>query len=209
MAIAEVNSDFKALLEWDDRGWGVLFADPIDYGKPYFENYVALGKTEMGKRIAKFRSLLVSKFTHGRVLDFGSGAGTFIDEHGYAVGYDICPDAMRWLLERGLYVNPFKGDVEVDGVCFWDSLEHLADPDVVIKNLHVEYLFISMPIFKDRAHAVASKHFKPGEHLWYWTKTGLAEYLRRVGYTCLDVFYDETELGREDVTTFVFRRKQK
>jgi hypothetical protein len=69
-----------------------------------------------------------------------------------------------------------------------------------------EWLFLSLPIFRDAEHVLRSKHFKPAEHCWHFTRDGLLFAMKSCGFTMVSESNVETELGREDIGTFAFRR---
>jgi hypothetical protein len=66
---------------------------------------------------------------------------------------------------------------------------------------------MSIPIFSGKDHALASKHFRPDEHYWYFTKVGLMGFMLGLGFTCRSESSFEIALGREDIQTFAFRRE--
>jgi len=173
---------------------------PMDYRGQYFEKYQAMDATDMGAALTKARVDLVSKYCTGRIVDIGIGGGRFVTECG-ADGYDVNPEAIAWLGER--FVDPY--DNGIDSATCWDSLEHIPDPEKFI-SLVREWLFVSMPTYQNQQDCLASKHFKPGEHLWYWTVQGFADWCKRNGFSVIQVNTIETELGREGITTFVCRR---
>ncbi len=77
-------------------------------------------------------------------------------------------------------VGKYKDPYPVDSMSFWDSLEHI----------------------------LRSKHFRPDEHCWYWTKQGLQRFMSNFDFSLLEYNLMETEIGREDIGTFVFVRDQ-
>lgn len=88
---------------------------------------------------------------------------------------------------------------------FWDSLEHIPEPEVVLKGIG-EWAFVSMPIYKDAKDCLASKHYKPGEHLHYFTLEGFITWMDRQGFEVMEINHAESELGREGITSFAFHR---
>lgn len=64
----------------------------------------------------------------------------------------------------------------------------------------------AMPIYKDQTDCLRSKHYKPGEHLHYWSLRGLIGWFARQGFGCVEINEKESELGREGITSFAFRR---
>lgn len=110
------------------------------------------------------------------------------------------PEAVEWLRSEGRFREP-----AANALTFWDSLEHIPDPEKAVEAAD-EWVFVSMPIYRDAADVLASKHYKPGEHLWYWTRDGLIRWFHRQGFFCVEVNSAETELGRDGILSFAFRR---
>ncbi|MGA4815970.1 hypothetical protein ACPA9J_15915 [Pseudomonas aeruginosa] len=65
----------------------------------------------------------------------------------------------------------------------WDSLEHIPEPEKLLDHVG-EWLFVSMPVYKDQADCLKSKHFKPGEHLHYWSVRGLIGWFAKMNFGC-------------------------
>ena len=149
----------------------------------------------------------VEQHYRGTLIDVGIGSGAFIelrrDRRRTTYGYDVNPAAIAWLEERSLLVDPYL--VSFDAVTLWDVLEHLPDFQSLLANVS-EWLFLSLPIFRDAEHALRSKHFRPDEHHWYFTRDGLMMAMKMCGFALVTESKVETELGREDIGTFAFRR---
>jgi hypothetical protein len=71
-----------------------------------------------------------------------------------------------------------------------------------------KWVFVSIPIFTSAADVLRSKHYKPKEHVWYFTVGGLDHFMRSFGFECVDFNRMEREAGREQIDTFVFRRER-
>ena len=149
----------------------------------------------------------VEQHYRGALIDVGIGSGAFIelrrDRRRTTYGYDVNPAAIAWLEERALLVDPYL--VSFDAATLWDVLEHLPDFQSLLANVS-EWLFLSLPIFRDAEHALRSKHFKPDEHCWFFTRDGLVTAMKMCGFALVTESAIETELGREDIGTFAFRR---
>ena len=95
----------------------------------------------------------------------------------------------------------------VDGLCFWDSLEHIPNPSALLSRINSgQYVFISIPIFDDLAKVKQSKHYRPDEHYYYFTKDGMIKYMTDLNFKTLDISDFEISAGREGIYTFVFRK---
>lgn len=194
-------------IRWDERGEVGFY--PVDpggvYDDAYFEEYVRRAGTPVGLALNEARVALVRKWAgDGSVVDVGVGAGAFILAHGPRTrGYDVNPRAIRWLLDCGLWWDPYQADP--DNATFWDSLEHIERPEALLARVRF-HAFVSIPIFEGPDHAARSKHFKPREHYWYFTRNGFVRFMESCGFCLLEENRMETELGREDIGTFAFRR---
>lgn len=191
-----------AQLRWlPDRGIGYFEGRGFVYGRQYFENYLGYDSSPTGDTLTRARVTFVRNHWNGKVLDVGIGGGRFVTEID-GIGHDINPHALRWLREQG---RSWDGSA-VEAACFWDSLEHMRNPDEFLVNVR-SWAFISIPIFRDAAHARASKHFKPDEHYWYFTRAGLVGFMAAQGFEVRAHSAVEQECGREDIETFAFFRR--
>ena len=192
---------------WNDGIGRCESPSPAVYDSAYWNEYVRRAATPMGEELTRRRISLANKWAsaHGRVVDIGIGSGQFVECRGPGTwGYDVNPVAIRWLLERGLWWDPWFR--MVPNACCWDSLEHMDRPELFVQRVMLT-LLVSVPIFRDKAHALGSKHFKPGEHIWYFTREGLVRWMETWGFRLLEENRMEEELGREDIGTFVFSRR--
>lgn len=179
----------------------------MQYDKNYFNDYVEKANTEIGRALNDARFALVSKYVPTLdVVDIGIGSGKFVDSHPLIWGYDVNPVGIQWLKERGKFYDPYTMSKPY-AMTFWDSLEHIKDIEAIIRRAD-SYVFVSMPIYEDAAHCLKSKHFKPNEHVWYFTDWGLRLWFEEQGFDCLETNYDETNIGREGINSYVFRRKR-
>ena len=198
-----------AAMTWDEAlQVGRCVDESVDlpklYGMGYWDEYVRRSATPMGKDITRCRIKLVDKWAtpHGRVVDIGIGSGQFVETRGSGTwGYDVNPLGIRWLLDRGLWWDPwFRA---TPNATTWDSLEHMDRPELLLQRVQLR-LFVSIPIFRDKAHALGSKHWKPGEHVWFFTRDGLVRWMKTWGFGLLEENRMEEALGRQDIGTFVF-----
>ncbi|HBO3538609.1 TPA: methyltransferase domain-containing protein [Pseudomonas aeruginosa] len=189
------------LLWSEELGMGFHPRPPMDYSGPYFEKYQALDATPMGAALTAARVDMVRRHFDGEVLDVGIGGGRFVIESG-GNGFDVNEEAVQWLKSRNAYADPYKG---VAAITCWDSLEHVPDPEALVRSVG-EWVFVSMPVYKDQADCLKSKHFKPGEHLHYWSVRGLIGWFAKMNFGCVEINERESDLGREGITSFAFRR---
>ena len=119
------------------------------------------------------------------------------------MGRDVNPKAKEWLGERKALWDLNKHP-DVYAMTFWDSLEHIVEPGVLLAC--TQWAFISTPIYNSAEHCFHSKHYKPGEHLWYFTDWGLKRWMAGQGFALIDSNKMEESVGREDIGTYAFRR---
>lgn len=188
---------------------GLHTRPPISYAGPYWDNYRALDATPMGEALTAARVALVQRHAVGldpaRIVDVGIGGGRFVEEMG-CMGCDINLEAVAWLGSRYSYLDPFRH--EVDALTFWDSLEHIPDPAAIVARAQ-RWVFVSMPIYPSMAGVLDSPHYKPGEHLWYWTQRGLVDWFARLGFVLRESNAAETALGRRGIISFAFEREDR
>jgi len=159
------------------------------------------------------------------VLDYGSGCGYLtafapegVEVDSYDIGkyYDGIPYPQTGIL-KGHY----------DAICLYDVIEHVdwaVKSDALMLSMirASTYVFVSVPIFPGDAIAHKSstfpfhdpplftgndiiqwRHYRPGEHLTYFTEESLTALLKALGYELLYKGYDECP-PRLDIMTFVF-----
>ena len=197
------------LVWFPEKGLGYYPVKKTHYDDQYFNEYVRMEHTDMGGKLNKFRSSLVNKYTKGLVLDVGIGCGTFMKRRGNCIGFDVCPKAIYQLKRTEQFFNPYNGAgawKDIKGITFFDSLEHMEWPELIFSNITDQFVFISIPIFRDAEHVVNSKHFKKEEHYLYFTDQGFINYMKSYGFESLEILDEEIRCGREDIYTYVFQR---
>lgn len=192
------------LIWFNDHGIGYYPVKESPYDEAYFDKYKSYEDSDVGRALNTARVALVDKYVAGEfVVDVGIGCGSFIKARGpKTYGTDVNPAAIAWLDQRGLRQSLYQG---VENATFWDSLEHIKDADKAINSVG-SYVFVSIPIFYDRDHVLRSKHYRKDEHFWYFTDWGFVKWMNGLGFELLEQNSMESELGREDIGTFVFKR---
>lgn len=193
----------------EEAGMGYFECDTEGmYGADYFDRYAEQAETPIGQAIMDARVALVQRFGERTLLDVGIGSGAFLDAWwdagGFGDGDDVNPAGIEWLEKKGARRRLASGH---DVVCFWDVLEHIRRPEQALA--HVKRLaFVSIPIFTDAAHVLRSKHFRPSEHFFYFSRRGFIAFAESCGFRVVYAGADETLLGREDIETFVLERRE-
>jgi hypothetical protein len=195
----------STLLWADPPGLGICLAKPVEdlYGPGYWSEYRKRDHTNMGALLTAGRIGFCKRFGANVFnVDIGIGGGRFVLEEA-CMGYDVNPSAIVWLKARGLWYDVTQ--LSCDSMTFFDSLEHSADWRGILLRCRNRAI-VSTPIYSDAVHCRRSKHFKPGEHIWYFTESGLIWYMKLHGFALEGFDHFETRLGREEIGTYCFKR---
>ena len=194
----------NSLIWCPEKGMGFHPQEPISYEHDYWQKYLVMDDTPLGDDLTKARKELVDWYYSGPVVDVGIGGGKFVTAMGAeGYGYDVNANAINWLMENNRFYDPYAS--YVDCITCWDSLEHIPDPEALISKVR-GWVFVSLPIFNNPNTITSSKHYRPGEHIWYWSDIGLVKWFKELGFVNVEKNEMETELGREAISTYVFRR---
>ena len=203
MNINSLHGYGNRLIWWPELGMGYHPQEPMSYEDDYWEKYIEYDKTEMGAKLTEVRCRLVNQHTTADdLVDIGIGGGLFVRTMD-CCGYDINKKANEWLLNVGRYRNPHIRPVKA--ITCWDSLEHIPNPIPLLNNVK-EWVFVSIPVFDNGEQVTSSKHYRPGEHIWYWTHAGFVTYMYHNGFKMVSCSMEETKLGREDINSYAFKR---
>jgi hypothetical protein len=195
-------------LRWNiHKEYGYLEIIPRVYDEEYFVKYIRYADTLFGKVLLSERMAFVDRWHQGKLLDVGIGSGQFMLARKDTFGYDINSSVVKLLKETGYYAN--INDTVFPAYSFFDSFEHIKDHSHLLNSMPPKTkIFMSIPIFSDTSHVLSSKHFRPDEHYWYFTTQGLIRYMCDYGFCCLDIDNFEIRVGREDIWSFVFEKRE-
>lgn len=130
----------------------------LDYYEGMLRNY-----SHTAEKIANIRWEFINEFKPRAVLDYGSGVGWFRAFR--PKGVEVFTFDVMDVPQTGIPLQTF------DVVCFWDVLEHIPDfssIDTVIRLAN--NIALTVPIMNGKLEYIGDwKHFKPGEHLHYFT----------------------------------------
>ena len=180
------------------------------YDAAYLANYDRYAAGPIADALNAGRVALLSRHAESgaSVLDVGAAAGQFVRaarSWGFAAkGYDVIPEACGRLRAADLYADdPGAFDV----VTCWDSLEHMEEPELTLNRVKRDGLLLAaVPIMQDILRVRESRHFKPGEHFYYFTAEGFVNWMALYGFRLLEQSTHEVDAGRESIGAFAFRR---
>lgn len=192
---------------------GVAYQKDMTAGRvPYDANYLAKCQAYEGGDIAKNvnagRCALLAKYlpAGAAVLDIGAGSGAFVRDAnscGFdAKGFDVIPETAQLLRKARLYAD----DIDAfEAVTMWDAIEHMEDPEICLRSIRKgAHLFVSVPVFDDLRRIRESRHYRPGEHLYYWTAQGFIDWMALHGFRLIEQSTHETDAGRDSIGAFAF-----
>lgn len=193
------------LMQCDGVAYQRDMSNLVAYDDEYYAKCEAKDGGEIARRINEGRVALVKRYVGaGRVCDVGIGSGDFIKHRPNTYGFDVNPVAIEWLKRNDLWMVSFD---YFSSFTFWDVIEHCPTPEDYLKRVPLHGLaFFSIPVFADLKRVRESKHYRPNEHLYYWTEAGFLEWMLDHGFRVLERTDFETEAGRESIVSFAFRR---
>lgn len=188
--------------------------EPYTYGDDYWTLYQDYAQSPIAPGLRKLRLqdlMEISDETYN-LLDIGIGNGQFAHdakrEEFTVYAYDINPRAVTYIKKNFNFLNPNTDTLPSCVLTMYDTLEHIPQPSNLLRRWPVgTYLIVSLPIFTSFIDLRKSKHFKPNEHLHYFTASGLIFFMSLMGYFLISAHDKESQLGRDSIQTFTFQKK--
>lgn len=186
--------------------WQADRAHRVNYGAEYFDKCKGYEGAPIAEKINAGRVALVARhFGGGPLVDVGIGSGEFIRTRPCTWGYDVNPLAAEWLKRRELWAGGKLMDFSA--FSWWDVIEHVPEPEQYLRHVPLHgFAFFSLPIFHALGGIRLSRHYRPGEHLYYWTEEGFVRWMETHGFRLLERADFEIQAGRESILSFAFRR---
>ena len=170
----------------------------IHYDITYYDNLLR-AYSATARQISDIRWEFISSLRPKTVLDYGCGVGWFraFKPDGVEVDtFDIGP-----FTQTGIRREAY------DVVCFYDVLEHIPDWDTIRPVIEkATYVAGTVPILVNGQVLSSWKHYKPGEHFYYWSEEGFEEAMNEVGLEKIEHGWPECP-PRKDILSFKYRRK--
>jgi hypothetical protein len=177
----------------------------VNYDEHYYDKCLAYEGKPIADKINAGRIAIVAKhYGMGPLLDTGIGSGEFIKRRPNTYGRDVNPVAVEWLMRNDLWAHDPQ---TFHAFTFWDVLEHIETPEAVLQWVQPgAYLFTCIPVFEDLGQIRKSRHYRPGEHLYYFTDRGFVSWMALHDFDLLERDCFETKAGRESIATYAFQR---
>lgn len=181
---------------------------PITYGKEYLTSYVGRPTLELSWVRLAFLWLYAQE---GRILDIGYGDGEFIKQASragfFSLGYDAHAEDIGVPVVKDLQPGVF------DIVTMFDSFEHMPDLNEPFKAAPRMFV-VTVPWLPEGVtdeSIKAWRHYKPNEHLHYFTDKSLRAIFSRHGYGSVESKNIEDIIRKNpqvtpNTMTYIFRR---
>lgn len=167
------------------------------YDLDYYENMLRR-YSGTAERISKVRWDWIKETEPKRVLDYGSGCGWFRAWRPKGVEVDS--------YDVGDYPQTGIRLVMYDVACFWDVLEHIPDFEKIEPTLALaRSIAASLPLGSGEGGLNGWKHFKPSEHLHYFTEEILDALFQKYGFRRKKIGRPECP-PREDITSVLYEK---
>lgn len=207
MRCAPAHADDDLMLSPD---WGVAWQidrqHQIAYDAEYYVKCSAYEQAIANRVNAGRLSLVQRHVGAAKLVDVGIGDGAFLRRRPGTWGHDVNPVAQEWLKRNDLWTDTLAGFA---GATFWDVIEHVDTPEAYLRQIGLHgYAFFSLPVFTDLTRIRDSRHYRPGEHLYYWTQTGFQWWMHRHGFLLLEHDTFEITAGRDSIHSWAFRRNR-
>ena len=153
----------------------------VSYDAYYAHQYDSRPVQEMSEVRWNFIQSCLQLPKGSRVLDVGYGNGAFL-KHARAEGMDIYGIDLHDE-DFGIPVVNLETKIHFDLICFFDSLEHFTNFQP-LRNLRASNVIVSIP--NTPSWLLSSpriwRHYKPGEHLHYFSRCSLDNLMRDWGF---------------------------
>jgi len=178
----------------------------VAYDRAYYDKCAGYEGQQIANRINDARIELVARWYSGPVCDVGIGSGEFIKRRPNTYGHDVNPVAIEWLKRNDLWSDRLD---QFGALTFWDVLEHVPDPAQYLRHVYLHaFVFCSIPVFEDLNAIRASRHYRPGEHLYYFKRQGFIDWMSAHGFLLLEWNDHESRAGRDSINSFAFNRNR-
>ena len=176
------------------------------YGTEYYENLLEMYAGSMEK-ISAVRWGFIAEVEPEIVLDYGSGNNAFSlfkPDHVIIDSYDIGTIGSAPYPQTGMRHDSY------DLICLWDVMEHVdwileSDANMLKWIAKSETLAATIPVLPEGAELEEWKHYKPGEHLIYFSVETFIRFVNELGFSLVKNGQPECP-PRSDIYSFLFKR---
>ena len=154
----------------------------VSYDATYAHQYDSRPVKEMSDLRWDFIESSLHLPKGSRVLDIGYGNGAFL-KRARAAGMDIYGIDLH-TEDFGIPVVDFETELSFDLICFFDSIEHFPS-FAPLRKLISRNVIVSIPETPDFILRAPRqwRHYKPGEHLHYFSHDSLDLFMSKWGFS--------------------------
>lgn len=168
----------------------------MNYNLDYWEHMLRhYAKT--GEQIARIRWQWIESLEPRTVLDYGCGLSFF---RAYR------PQGIEVFTYDRAYIYPQTGiKLQIyDVTCFWDVFEHISDFAEIEPILALsKHIAATVPLKPTDVKYTEWRHFKPGEHVNYWSYETFMALMEKYGFMKIKSGIPECP-PRRDIESFLF-----
>lgn len=178
------------------------------YEAEYYENSKYRDNVALDKENSRRAKLLKRYAKEGsRIVDYGCGSGEFVNYvgHDYDIyGCDLSPGAVevakrRFPNHRDCFFLPdefYEKNEKFDAFCLWDVIEHIENPDQLIRSLRKMLvnngiIILSTPDIGALFAKITKSHWPfmtPPDHLCFFSKRSIQYFARKNGFNVCEWF---------------------
>ncbi len=183
----------------------------VNYDKNYYEN-LKKQHIKTAKLINEIRWNFVQDVPFKTVLDYGCGCGElslYAPKNRDLIihSYDIGKINGSTYPQTGILIDHY------DLTFFNDVIEHVdwinyPDLDMVHAFEISTFICIAIPVWNHSIENIHTwKHYKPGEHLYYFSESSIIEFFYLRKFVLIKKGYPECP-PREDIFSAIFKKKE-
>ena len=186
-----------------------VFDPSLRSSVPYDQSYLDTYKSYPTELMSTIRvALLKTLITEGKILDIGYGNGSFL-KLAKTVGYETAGHDVHGVPCGVRDVDPWVSGEVWDAICMFDSIEHFGTFDALRRLFECSRIVLVSTPCRDSVSGRISdwKHFKPGEHLHYFSAKSLKTLIGKnvVFDTDVEDMIRRSELPGRNIMTVGFR----
>lgn len=182
----------------------------VKYDKKYYDN-LKKRHLMMAQKINDIRWEFVRDIPFNTVLDYGCGCGELSV---------YIPDYVKNLVVDSYDIGMINGEKypqtgiqhsHYDLTFFNDVIEHVnwdSNPDENMLNAfkNTTYISVSVPVWNKSFKSIQSwKHYKPEEHLYYFSEENIIDFFIKKGMDIVKKGYPECP-PRQDIFSVIFKK---
>lgn len=189
------------IYDYNENNW-IAAWEYVDLKEKYNTTY-GHNKNYYDSTVHDNRRKLVEGYTDLKnCFDYGCGKTPFYNKDEVNYSWDKYTEGFT-----EFDLDKFK---ESEVLLLFDVLEHIYDPESFLLTIPQNKCIITIPIvpgntLKSLEDVKNWKHYKPGEHFWYFTLNGFETFINKINWRIVYSGQDECP-PRSDIYSFIIER---